>query len=100
MSSAACTITFDSLRKSLPWLHSLTTTNNNVTMKNYSIRGKISAGAHGLILKAVEKDHDGRGQRKKFAIKRVFIKNLKFPVNIIREIKSLQLLNGRNHVCY
>lgn len=66
-------------------------------MDKYKIRGKISAGAHGLILKAVERYPMGGG-KKYFAIKRIFIKNQKFPLNIIRETKSLQLLNGRHHV--
>ncbi|CAH0594227.1 unnamed protein product [Chrysodeixis includens] len=60
---------------------------NDVT--NYSVIGRIGEGAHGLVFKA---RHIPTGRE--VALKKILIKNLEdgIPVNVMREIKALQLL--------
>lgn len=60
---------------------------NNVS--NYSVVGRIGEGAHGLVFKA---KHIPTGRE--VALKKILIKNLEdgIPVNVMREIKALQLL--------
>ncbi|XP_059053349.1 cyclin-dependent kinase 20 [Achroia grisella] len=60
---------------------------NDVT--NYSVIGRIGEGAHGLVFKA---RHLSTGRE--VALKKILIKNLEdgIPVNVMREIKALQLL--------
>lgn len=63
--------------------------------------GHISAGAHGVILKAMRNGSSPLNEQERFlAIKRLFIKNRdkNLPLALVREIKSLQLLNGENNV--
>lgn len=79
-------------------------------MERYKILGHISAGAHGVILKSTYAKGDqsaGRyGKNSKndkigdqLAVKRIFIRKSKdIPLSLVREIKSLQLLNGENFV--
>ena len=56
---------------------------------NYSVIGRIGEGAHGLVFKA---KHNPTGRE--VALKKILIKNLEdgIPVNVMREIKALQLL--------
>ncbi|KAL0819676.1 hypothetical protein ABMA28_007742 [Loxostege sticticalis] len=56
---------------------------------NYSVVGRIGEGAHGLVFKA---RHLPTGRE--VALKKILIKNLEdgIPVNVMREIKALQLL--------
>ncbi|XP_075982599.1 cyclin-dependent kinase 20 [Anticarsia gemmatalis] len=56
---------------------------------NYSVVGRIGEGAHGLVFKA---KHIPTGRE--VALKKILIKNLEdgIPVNVMREIKALQLL--------
>lgn len=58
-------------------------------ISNYSVIGKIGEGAHGLVFKAT---HIQRARE--VALKKILIKNLEdgIPVNVMREIKALQLL--------
>ncbi|KAF9406537.1 hypothetical protein HW555_013125 [Spodoptera exigua] len=60
---------------------------NDVT--NYTVIGRIGEGAHGLVFKA---RHIATGRE--VALKKILIKNLEdgIPVNVMREIKALQLL--------
>ena len=73
-------------------------------MERYKIISHISAGAHGVILKAKNVSASGRSNSDDrdhlVAIKRIFIRghHKHIPLNLIREIKSLQLLNGENYV--
>lgn len=76
-------------------------------MEQYKIIGHISAGAHGVILKAI-RVKSAKNKRlsysnsndKVLAVKRVFIRanQKEISLSLIREIKSLQLLDGRNYV--
>lgn len=56
---------------------------------NYSVVGRIGEGAHGLVFKA---RHIPTGRE--VALKKILIKNLEdgIPINVMREIKALQLL--------
>ncbi|XP_063627915.1 cyclin-dependent kinase 20-like [Cydia splendana] len=58
-------------------------------VSNYSVVGRIGEGAHGLVFKA---KHLPTGRE--VALKKILIKNLEdgIPVNVMREIKALQLL--------
>lgn len=58
-------------------------------ISNYSVEGRIGEGAHGLVFKA---RHLPTGRD--VALKKILIKNLEdgIPVNVMREIKALQLL--------
>lgn len=58
-------------------------------ISNYSVTGRIGEGAHGLVFKAT---HIQSGRE--VALKKILIKNLEdgIPVNVMREIKALQLL--------
>ncbi|XP_023940409.1 cyclin-dependent kinase 20 [Bicyclus anynana] len=58
-------------------------------INNYSVLGRIGEGAHGLVFKA---RHLPTGRE--VALKKILIKNLEdgIPVNVMREIKALQLL--------
>ncbi|XP_041969913.1 cyclin-dependent kinase 20 [Aricia agestis] len=58
-------------------------------VSNYSVVGRIGEGAHGLVFKAKYLP-TGR----EVALKKILIKNLEdgIPVNVMREIKALQLL--------
>ncbi|XP_061721361.1 cyclin-dependent kinase 20-like isoform X2 [Cydia pomonella] len=58
-------------------------------VSNYSVIGRIGEGAHGLVFKA---KHLPTGRE--VALKKILIKNLEdgIPVNVMREIKALQLL--------
>lgn len=58
-------------------------------VSNYSVIGRIGEGAHGLVFKA---QHLPTGRH--VALKKILIKNLEdgIPVNVMREIKALQLL--------
>ncbi|KAI8425060.1 hypothetical protein MSG28_006928 [Choristoneura fumiferana] len=58
-------------------------------VSNYSVVGRIGEGAHGLVFKA---RHLPTGRE--VALKKILIKNLDdgIPVNVMREIKALQLL--------
>ena len=79
-------------------------------MEKYKIIGNISAGAHGIVLKAVASDslsNTGnvsdsadlqQPSARYFAIKRIFIKKQHFSLSLVREIKSLQLLGDHPHV--
>lgn len=61
----------------------------NITILQYSVVGRIGEGAHGLVFKA---RHLPTGRE--VALKKILIKNLEdgIPVNVMREIKALQLL--------
>lgn len=61
----------------------------NRDITSYSIAGRIGEGAHGLVFKA---HHLPTGRE--VALKKILIKNLDegIPVNVMREIKALQLL--------
>lgn len=74
-------------------------------MDKYKIIGNISAGAHGTVLKAIQSPNYGPDLRsagdrneKLFAIKRIFIRKKALSISVIREIKSLQLLNKHVNV--
>ena len=74
-------------------------------MEKYKIVGNISAGAHGIVLEAIRSptfNSDLISSREKgekhFAIKRIFIRKQNIPLSVIREIKSLQLLDDHLHV--
>ena len=69
-------------------------------MDKYKITGHLSAGAHGVVFKAVyRKPKSSKESDQTFAIKRMFIKNRqKMPMSVVREIKSLQLLAGHPFV--
>ncbi|XP_015791050.1 cyclin-dependent kinase 20-like [Tetranychus urticae] len=74
-------------------------------MDKYKIIGNISAGAHGIVLKAIRSSNHGTDLRstedrdeKLFAIKRIFIRKKSLSISVIREIKSLQLLNKHMNV--
>ncbi|KAM3956557.1 cyclin-dependent kinase 20-like [Aphomia sociella] len=56
---------------------------------NYTVIGRIGEGAHGLVFKAT---HLPTGRD--VALKKILIKNIEdgIPVNVMREIKALQLL--------
>lgn len=58
-------------------------------VSNYSVIGRIGEGAHGLVFKA---QHLPTGRH--VALKKILIKNMEdgIPVNVMREIKALQLL--------
>lgn len=58
-------------------------------ISNYSVTGRIGEGAHGLVFRAM---HIQSGRE--VALKKILIKNLEdgIPVNVMREIKALQLL--------
>ncbi|XP_049877737.1 cyclin-dependent kinase 20-like isoform X1 [Pectinophora gossypiella] len=58
-------------------------------VSNYSVLGRIGEGAHGLVFKA---QHIPTGRE--VALKKILIKNIEdgIPVNVMREIKALQLL--------
>ncbi|CAH4036400.1 cyclin-dependent kinase 20-like [Pieris brassicae] len=61
----------------------------NRDITSYSIVGRIGEGAHGLVFKA---NHLPTGRE--VALKKILIKNIDegIPVNVMREIKALQLL--------
>lgn len=61
----------------------------NCEVSNYSVIGRIGEGAHGLVFKA---KHLPTGRE--VALKKILIKNIEdgIPVNVMREIKALQLL--------
>lgn len=61
----------------------------NDDVSNYSVVGRIGEGAHGLVFKA---KHHKTGRE--VALKKILIKNIEdgIPVNVMREIKALQLL--------
>lgn len=69
-------------------------------MDKYKITGHLSAGAHGVVFKAIyRKPKCSNESDQVFAIKRMFIKNRhKMPMSVVREIKSLQLLAGHPFV--
>lgn len=76
-------------------------------MDKYKIIGNISAGAHGIVLKAIRSSNHGTDLRstedrdeKLFAIKRIFIRKKSLSISVIREIKSLQLLNKHMNVSF
>uniref|UniRef100_T1KYV4 Cyclin-dependent kinase 20 n=1 Tax=Tetranychus urticae TaxID=32264 RepID=T1KYV4_TETUR len=78
---------------------------NKLSMDKYKIIGNVSAGAHGIVLKAIRSPNYGTDLRstedrdeKLFAIKRIFIRKKSFSISVIREIKSLQLLNKHMNV--
>lgn len=58
-------------------------------ISNYSVVGRIGEGAHGLVFRA---KHVQSGRE--VALKKILVKNLEdgIPVNVMREIKALQLL--------
>ncbi|XP_011550490.3 cyclin-dependent kinase 20 [Plutella xylostella] len=61
----------------------------NSHVSNYSVVGRIGEGAHGLVFKA---KHLPSGRD--VALKKILIKNFEdgIPINVMREIKALQLL--------
>lgn len=61
----------------------------NCEVSNYSVIRRIGEGAHGLVFKA---KHLPTGRE--VALKKILIKNIEdgIPVNVMREIKALQLL--------
>lgn len=63
--------------------------NMDSEISNYSVTGRIGEGAHGLVFRAT---HIQSGRE--VALKKILIKNLEdgIPVNVMREIKALQLL--------
>ncbi|XP_074594085.1 cyclin-dependent kinase 20-like [Brevipalpus obovatus] len=74
-------------------------------MEKYKIIGNISAGAHGIVLEAIrsptfnsELISSREKLEKNFAIKRIFIRKQNIPLSVIREIKSLQLLDNHSHI--
>lgn len=92
----------------------------------FRIKCHLSAGAHGIILWAIDrccmnskniepinfspsnlKDNCQNCQKckdqkeqyiRQYAIKRIFIRNRNIPIKLIREIKSLQFLKGHSNV--
>jgi serine/threonine protein kinase len=83
--------------------------NGAQTNVKYRFLGNISAGAHGLVLKAYHESNRFRqpksgpdptiDDRKCLAIKRIFVPKQKAEhLQLIREIKSLQLLRDEQFV--
>src|SRR5688500_13313830 len=82
------------------------------TMEQYKIIGNISAGAHGVILKATTRSKDPNSRANgeelngshQLAIKRIFIRlthqkqQREIPIQLIREIKCLQLLRDHDNI--
>lgn len=68
-------------------------------MERYKITGHLSAGAHGVVFKAIDRKSSTRDLSEMLAIKRMFIKGRhKMPLSVVREIKSLQLLDGHPYI--
>lgn len=65
-------------------------------ISNYSVVGRIGEGAHGLVFRA---KHVQSGRE--VALKKILVKNLEdgIPVNVMREIKALQLLRCKYVSC-
>lgn len=65
-------------------------------MNNYTIVGRVGQGAHGYVLKAINKTSDAV-----VALKKISFKNLDegIPKNVMREITALTVLNSE-HVCF
>lgn len=65
-------------------------------MNQYTVLGRIGEGAHGYVMKGVNKFTGSE-----VALKKLMIKNLDegIPVNVMREIASLRVLNS-DYVCY
>lgn len=61
-------------------------------MDNYTVLGRIGQGAHGYVLKALNK-----ASQNEVALKKIVIKNLDegIPKNIMREITALRVLNSK-----
>lgn len=73
------------------------------TMDRFKIRGQVSSGAHGVIYKAVRKGQVNYPSTEVapdqfLAIKRIFVRGNNLPLQVLREIKSLQLLSGHANV--
>lgn len=70
----------------------------------YRLLSNISAGAHGLVLKAClatsqSSTSNRTDDRQMFAIKRIFVQKQKPEhLQLVREIKSLQLLRDQTFV--
>lgn len=62
-------------------------------MKKYTIVGRVGQGAHGYVLKAINKASDAV-----VALKKVSFKNLDegIPKNVMREIATLTVLNSQH----
>lgn len=76
----------------VPFLQDFKSAENNIMnsdVNNYTVIGRIGEGAHGLVFKA-KYNTTGR----EVALKKILIKNLDdgVPINVMREIKALQLL--------
>lgn len=72
-------------------------------MDRFKIRGQVSSGAHGVIYKAVKKGavifpRSDVPPDQFLAIKRIFVKGSNLPLQLLREIKTLQLLNSHVNV--
>ncbi|KAI1294606.1 Cyclin-dependent kinase 20 [Halotydeus destructor] len=69
-------------------------------MERYKCLGHINAGAHGVILKAIKLTNGVCNYDDFFAIKRLYVRSQEkeIPLNLVREIKSLQLLNGEHYI--
>lgn len=61
-------------------------------MDNYKILGRVGQGAHGYVLKALNKTSEDV-----VALKKILIKNLDegIPKNIMREITALRVLKSK-----
>ena len=60
-------------------------------MHKYTISGKIGEGAHGLVLKALDKSS---AIPRAVALKRILLKRIDdgIPISVLREVKTLQRL--------
>lgn len=68
--------------------------------EQYRIKGHLSAGAHGVILWAVNRQEPELESnfRLQYAIKRIFIRNRMVSISVVREIKVLQFLQRHPYV--
>lgn len=62
-------------------------------MDRYKIIGRIGQGAHGYVMKGID-----RFDNQNVALKKLVIKNLDegIPKNLVREITTLKVLNHEN----
>lgn len=62
-------------------------------MDNYKVLGRVGQGAHGYVLKGINKTTD-----KVVALKKIIIKTLDegIPKNIMREVTALRVLNSEH----
>lgn len=62
-------------------------------MNNYKVLGRIGQGAHGYVLKALNKTNGATA-----ALKKICFKHLDegIPKNVMREITALTVLNSKH----